>query len=123
MEAVAESILEMARDKQGRSRIKQNGKDIRKSYSSRGILMATRENFPNFVESRVARSVIVEIEKGDLRLNILSYLQYNKHKLDICMREYIKWIIVNYDKIKEKRKNDFTRYREKFNRDFSHARK
>lgn len=41
MEAVAESILGMAGDKQDRSRMKQNGKDIRKSYSSRGILMAT----------------------------------------------------------------------------------
>lgn len=122
MEAVAESIFGMAGDKQGRSRMKQNGKDIRKSYSSRGILMATGENFPNFAESRVARSVIVEIEKGDLRLDILSYLQGNKDKLNICMREYIKWIIVNYDKIREQIKNDFPRYRKKFNRDFSHAR-
>lgn len=122
MEAVAESIFGMAGDKQGRSRMKQNGKDIRKSYSSRGILMATGENFPNFAESRVARSVIVEIEKGDLRLDILSYLQGNKDKLNICMREYIKWIIVNYDKIREQIKIDFPRYREKFNRDFSHAR-
>lgn len=122
MEAVAESIFGMAGDKQGRSRMKQNGKDIRKSYSSRGILMATGENFPNFAESRVARSVIVEIEKGDLRLDILSYLQWNKDKLNICMREYIKWIIVNYDKIRERIKINFHRYREKFNRDFSHAR-
>ena len=122
MEAVAESIFGMAGDKQGRSRMKQNGKDIRKSYSSRGILMATGENFPNFAESRVARSVIVEIEKGDLRLDILSYLQGNKDKLNICMREYIKWIIVNYDKIRERIKINFHRYREKFNRDFSHAR-
>lgn len=122
MDAVAESIFGMAGDKQGRSRMKQNGKDIRKSYSSRGIIMATGENFPNFAESRVARSVIVEIEKGDLKLDVLSNLQQNKYKLNICMREYIKWIIKNYDKVKEQIKTDFPQYREKFNRDFSHAR-
>ena len=122
MEAVAESIFGMAGDRQGRSRMKQNGKDIRKSYSSRGILMATGENFPNFAESRVARSVIVELEKDDLRLDILTYLQKNKDKLNISMREYIKWIIENYDKIKESIKNDFSRYRAKFNRNFAHAR-
>lgn len=122
MNAVAESIFGMAGDKQGRSRMKQNGQDIRKSYSSRGTLMATGENFPNFAESRVARSVIVEIEKGEINLDVLSYLQQNKNKFGICMREYIEWIIKNYDEISTQINEDFPMYREKFNKDFSHAR-
>lgn len=122
MEAVAESIFGMAGDKQGRSRMKQNGQDIRKSYSSRGIIMATGENFPNFAESRVARSVIVEIEKGDLNLDVISYLQENKFKLNISMREYIIWVIKNYDKIKERIKIAFPYYRSNLNKDLSHAR-
>lgn len=122
MDAVAESIFGMAGDKQGRSRMKQNGKDIRKSYSARGIIMATGENFPNFAESRVARSIIVEIEKGDLKLDVLTKSQKKKYDLNICMREYIKWIIKNYDKISKAIKEEFSIYREKFNRDFSHAR-
>ena len=122
MDAVAESIFGMAGDKQGRSRMKQNGKDIRKSYSARGIIMATGENFPNFAESRVARSVIVEIEKGDLKLDVLASIQARKIDLNICMREYIKWIIINYDRISNAIKEGFTRCREKFNKDFSHAR-
>lgn len=122
MDAVAESIFGMAGDKQGRTRMKQNGKDIRKSYSARGIIMATGENFPNFAESRVARSVIVEIEKGDLKLDVLTNIQNKKYNLNICMREYVKWIIKNYDRISKDIKEDFSIYREKFNRDFSHAR-
>lgn len=122
MEAVAESIFGMAGDKQGRTRMKQNGKDLRKSFSSRGIIMATGETFPDFAESRVARSVIVEIEKGDMRLDVLSFLQRSKGNLNIAMREYIRWIIQNYDKVKENIKNDFPIYRAKFNRDFAHAR-
>ena len=122
MEAVAESIFGMAGDRQGRTRMKQNGKDIRKSFSSRGIIMATGETFPNFSESRVARSVIVEIEKGNINLDVLLFLQKNKTNLNIAMKEYIKWIILNYDKIKESIKNDFPIYRAKFNKDFTHAR-
>ena len=122
LEAVAESIFGMAGDKQGRTRMKQNGKDLRKSFSSRGIIMATGETFPDFAESRVARSVIVEIEKGDMRLDVLSFLQKSKGNLNIAMREYIRWIIQNYDKVKENMKNDFPIYRAKFNRDFAHAR-
>lgn len=66
-------------------------------FSARGMCIVTGESFPNMAESRTARALIIEMARGDIDLNLLSRIQKNKEKLSYCMREYIQYVIDNYN--------------------------
>ena len=122
MDAVAESLFGLYGDRQARSRMKQDGQTVKMGFSARGMCIVTGESFPNMAESRTARALIIEIARGDIDLNLLSKIQNNKEQLSFCMKEYIQYVIANYNEIKKNCKSKFIEYRNKANQDFAHGR-
>ena len=122
MDAVAESLFGLYGDRQARSRMKQDGQTVKMGFSARGMCIVTGESFPNMAESRTARALIIEIARGDINLNLLSKIQNNKEQLSFCMKEYIQYVIANYNDIKKNCKSKFIEYRNKANQDFAHGR-
>lgn len=122
MDAVAESLFGLYGDRQARSRMKQDGKTVKMGFCARGMCIVTGESFPNMAESRTARALIIEISRGDMDLNLLSKIQKEKQQLSFCMKEYIQYVIDNYDTIKKNCKTKFIEYRNKANQNFAHGR-
>lgn len=122
MDAVAESLFGLYGDRQARSRMKQDGQTVRMGFAARGMCLVTGESFPNMAESRTARALIIEVASGDMDLNLLSKIQKEKEQLSYCMKEFIQYVIDNYQDIKKKCKDKFIDYRSKANQDFSHGR-
>lgn len=92
---IAEKLFGMYGDRAGRDRMSQDGKTLKSPYIARGQCIVTGESFPNVAQSRLARAIIVDIEKDSINLSKLSELQENKEKLAFCMKKYIEWIIEN----------------------------
>lgn len=122
MDAVAESLFGLYGDRQARSRMKQDGQTVKMGFCARGMCIVTGESFPNMAESRTARALIIEIARGDIDLQLLSQIQNGKEQLSFCMKEYIQYVIDNYDSIKKNCKGKFIEYRNKANQDFAHGR-
>lgn len=122
MDAVAESLFGLYGDRQARSRMKQDGQTVKMGFCARGMCIVTGESFPNMAESRTARALIIEMARGDIDLQLLSQIQNDKDKLSFCMKEYIQYVIDNYDNIKKNCRNKFIEYRNKANQDFAHGR-
>ena len=98
-QSIAEKLFAMYGDRAGRDRMSQDGKTLRSPYVARGQCIVTAESFPNVAESRLARCLIVSIKENDVNLKNLSYLQEHKEELAFTMKEYIKYIIDNEEKI------------------------
>lgn len=122
MDAVAESLFGLYGDRQARSRMRQDGQTVKMGFSARGMCIVTGESFPNMAESRTARALMIEMSRGDIYLERLSQIQNEKDKLSFCMKEYIQYIIDNYDTIKKNCKSKFVEYRNKANQNFAHGR-
>lgn len=122
MDAVAESLFGLYGDRQARSRMKQDGQTVKMGFCARGMCIVTGESFPNMAESRTARALIIEIARGDIDLQLLSQIQNDKEQLSFCMKEYIQYVIDNYDSIQKNCKGKFMEYRNKANQDFAHGR-
>ena len=112
MIAVAESIFGMYGDRTARSRMKTDGTTLRHGFIARGLCIATGESFPNMSESRTARAVILELNRGDVNLASLSFIQDNQDKLSYCMKHYIKWLIPKLDNLEKTLKNKFVELRD-----------
>ena len=122
MDSVAESLFGLYGDRQARSRMKSDGKTVKSGFSARGMCIVTGESFPSMAESRTARALIIEMARGDINLDLLSKIQSNKEQLSFCMKEYIQYVIENYQEIKKNCKTKFIDYRNKANQDFAHGR-
>ena len=122
MESVAESLFGLYGDRQARSRMKQDGKTVKKGYVARGMCLVTGEAFPTFAESRTARALIIEIARGDINLNELTKIQNQKEKLAFCMKKYIEYIIEKRKAINDSLKDKFIAYRDKANEGLKHGR-
>ena len=72
---------------------------LRRSYSPRGIVIATAEALPEgpTFESAAARSLSVNLSRGDVDLGKLSELQEHKDLLSQAMAGYIDFLIPQYD--------------------------
>lgn len=75
--------------------MKSNGETLKKAYTARGILLITGELIPDIGESRLARSIIVNILPDSINLENLTILQQNTKQLNFAMKTYIKWVIEN----------------------------
>lgn len=122
MDAVAESLFGLYGDRQARSRMKQDGHTVKMGFSARGMCIVTGESFPTMAESRTARALMIEISRGDIDLELLSEIQKDKDKLSFCMKEYIQYIIDNYDSISKGCRDKFIQYRNKANQGLAHGR-
>lgn len=89
-----EKLYAMYGDRVGRKRM---NKDItlKKPYTARGLCIVTGENKPDVAQSRIARSLIIELTQNSIDLDKLSVLQNNSEQLSFAMKKYIRWIIDN----------------------------
>lgn len=81
-------------DRVGRKRM---NKDIslRMPYTARGLCIVTGESKPDVAQSRIARSLIIELKQDSIDLDKLAVLQNNSEQLAFAMKKYIRWIIDN----------------------------
>lgn len=91
-------------DRSSKSRINPNLKNLRPTYTARGLCIVTSEIIPDLPESRLLRSIIVNIKKKDINLEKLTAIQNNKEELAYAMKIFIKWIIDNETSIRSQAK-------------------
>lgn len=111
-----ERLYAMYGDRVGRTRMSQNGKTLKLSYVARGMCIVTGETVPDVAQSRIARSLILNIEQNSIDLNKLTDLQNNSEELAFSMKKYIEWIIKNEQDIKKSAKEKFNELKEKQNK-------
>jgi hypothetical protein len=91
MEAKASRLLRSQGNLAGRGRLRADASE-RGAYQPRGLILATGEQFPAG-QSVLARTLLVEMEPGDVNIEILSQLQAAADRLSHAMAAYIAWLI------------------------------
>ena len=109
---IVEKLFGMYGDRTGRTRMSQDGLTLREPYVARGLCIVTGEMLPEVAQSRIARSLIVNIQPDSLDLSKLSEIQENTAELAYCMMNFIKWCINNENSVIEYAKNMFKNNRE-----------
>lgn len=109
---IVEKLFGMYGDRTGRTRMSQDGLTLREPYVARGLCIVTGEMLPEVAQSRIARSLIVNIQPDSLDLSKLSEIQENTSELAYCMMNFIKWCINNENSVIEYAKNMFKNNRE-----------
>lgn len=104
-------LFEIFGDKQSRERMNPNS-SLKKTYKARGLAIINGEIVPSDLsESRLARSIILTLDRNSINNDCLTYLQENQDKLAMAMQTYIKWIMANENHIKQKAKDMFKQFR------------
>lgn len=109
---IVEKLFGMYGDRTGRTRMSQDGLTLREPYVARGLCIVTGEMLPEVAQSRIARSLIVNIQPDSLDLSKLSEIQENTSELAYSMMNFIKWCINNENSVIEYAKNMFKNNRE-----------
>lgn len=99
MNEIAQNMCRAYGDGAVRVRLGANGK-LNKLWRPRGIAISTGEDRPDIGESGQARFVFIDVNRDDIDYEALTQLeQNNKQTLAEFMTVYLKWIIVNWDRI------------------------
>ncbi|MDQ3638767.1 MAG: DUF927 domain-containing protein [Actinomycetota bacterium] len=98
MDRKAQRLLRAVGNRQGRGRMTSDT-TLRRSYSPRGLVLATAEALPEgpAFESAAARSLSVNLSRADVDLGCLSELQRQKDELSKAMAGYVEWIAPHYE--------------------------
>ncbi len=98
MDRKAQRLLRAVGNRQGRGRMTSDT-TLRRSYSPRGLVLATAEALPEgpAFESAAARSFSVNLSRADIDLGRLSELQRQKDELSKAMAGYVAWIAPRYE--------------------------
>lgn len=121
MKNTLEKVIAIYGDRSARGRLNVDV-TLRKSYKAKGLCLVTGESFPDVSESRLARCFIIDLKKDSIDLDKLTILQRNKDKLSYAMKQYIKVLIANIDKIKNNAKDKFEKYRNDITNNLLHGR-
>lgn len=121
LQTTAQSISRAYGDRVGRGRMNSDG-SLKQAYVPRGNAIITGEDVPNIGESGVARNIIIEIKKDDIKKDVLTLLQNKAHLLNECMFEFIKWIATQTKDLPDRLKRDFLLYRDKAINNKGHSR-
>ena len=103
MDRKAQRLLRAAGNRQGRGRMTSDT-TLRRSYSPRGVVIATAEALPEgpAFESAAARSFSVHVSREDVNLVRLSELQHSTDALSHAMAGYIRWIATRYERFSQR---------------------
>lgn len=105
-----EKVFGMYGDRTGRERMSADGSTLKKAYTARGLGIITGETIPEVAQSRIARSLILNINEHSVNLQKLSYIQDNLKLLSYAMRKYIELIIFNEQAVRETIKLKFKEF-------------
>jgi len=116
---IIEKLLGIYGDRQGRTRMNIDCRSLRKTYTARGTCLVTAEVIPDSLsESRLYRSIIVNIKKDDVNNEILTKLQNNNYMLAVTMKNYIGFVITNKQLILTEAKQIMHQLQQNQNNDF-----
>lgn len=101
--ATIQEVYAMYGDRTGRTRMKQDT-TLRSTYIARGVCFITGETIPDVPQSRIARSITINVKEDSIDLAKLTKLQENSEELSFCEKKYIEWIIQNEIQIMEQAK-------------------
>ena len=104
---VVEKIFGMYGDRTGRTRMSKDGTTLKIPYTARGLCIITGEVLPEVAQSRIARSLIINIKEDSINLNKLAELQDNTEELAFAMKTFIMWVIENEERITDFAKDRF----------------
>jgi hypothetical protein len=98
MDRKAQRLLRAAGNRQGRGRMTSDT-TLRRSYSPRGVVIATAEALPEgpAFESAAAWALSINVCRDDVDLERLSEIQQHKATLAQAMTGYIGWIAARHD--------------------------
>ena len=112
MEKIEQEVNRMIGDRRPKSRANADI-SLKANYRPQCNLIITGEDaYQNVGESGVARSISVELNSGDINLDILTELQHNAVHLNQCMSDYIQYILQHWDELKERLLPIFEKYRD-----------
>ena len=103
MDRKAQRLLRATGNRQGRGRMTSDT-TLRRSYSPRGLVIATAEALPEgpAFESAAARALSINLSREDVDLEKLSELQQHKTALGRAMTGYIEWLALRYEELSRK---------------------
>jgi hypothetical protein len=98
MDRKAQRLLRAVGNRQGRGRMTSDTM-LRRSYSPRGVVIATAEALPEgpAFESAAARALSLNVTREDVNLVRLSDYQNSSDELSCAMAGYIEWVSERYD--------------------------
>ena len=112
MAATFQAVSRSVGDRTGRQRMNADA-SLRQSYVPRSNVIITGEDFPDIGQSGTARNIIIELKKGDVDIPVLTDIQSHTAHLAESMRDFIKWLLPQYDKLPEVLKKHFLILRER----------
>jgi hypothetical protein len=103
MDRKAQRFLRTVGNRQGRGRMTADT-SLRRSYPPRGVALATGESLPEgpAFASAAARSLSMNLSRGDVDMRKLSEAQATRGDLPTAMSGYIRWIAGRYDALAER---------------------
>lgn len=99
-EKTMENIFGLWGDRYDRGRMNPNG-SLQKKHPARGLGIVTGERAPKFSQSRLARAMPIYTEEGSINFEKLKSIHNKKEQLSFCMKEYIDWIILNEQLVRQ----------------------
>ena len=108
---MAEKLIRGYGDRVGRSRLNKD-LELKESFKPRGIGIVTGESMPEGGESSVARVFGVELPFRSIDLSQLTTAQGETGKLRIAMTAYIRYVMKNYDRLKDEFETTFAAKRQ-----------
>lgn len=120
LEAKAEHIIRGQGNLQGKARMKADTSS-RLSYTPRGLTISSGEQLPSGY-SQSARTVVVEIERADIKVSELSQAQKDAYLYPVAMSHFIQWLITKYESLKIDLPSAFNDWRTKVLNKDCHAR-
>jgi hypothetical protein len=103
MDRKAQRLLRAVGNRQGRGRMTSDT-TLRRSYSPRGVVVATAEALPEgpAFESAAARALSINLSREDVDLVGVSELQGSRETLPHAMAGYIAWVAARYENLASK---------------------
>ncbi len=100
MDTKAQRLLRAVGNRQGRGRMTSDI-TLRRSYSPRGMVLATAEALPEgpAFESAAARSLSINLTRPDVNLSRVSEMQSRRAELAKAMVGYIRYVGANHEKL------------------------
>ncbi len=98
MDRKGQRLLRAVGNRQGRGRMTSDT-TLRRSYSPRGLVLATAEALPEgpAFESAAARSLSLNLSRADVNLRCLSELQGHRGELSKAMTAFVAWVAPRYE--------------------------
>lgn len=111
-DGVEQAALRLSGDKAPRAKMNADG-TLKKAYRPKaGCIMTGEDGLQSVTESGIARAFTVELKPTDIDLDKLTYLQENADRLNQIMSEFIQFMLIHWDALREELYPAFSKLRQ-----------